>query len=181
MTFSMTHYTKEKSSLLALIDTEVREHKERLLKLQAELSILEQNKALADIGLDQAKVDHAKSLLYVRGTYQKAGQDREFAVKTAINLISNGGSLLFKEFVATKSYASWHGQYLTCEYGMCPRHGTLLFELGLKKEVRAKGLPLDADEIESCLYYLYNIEKIHEAERAATLQTGKEMLSSTNS
>jgi len=47
---------------------------------------------------------------------------------------------------------------------MGPRHGSIIFEIGLTKEARQRDL--SAEETDAAIYYLVNLERIQSAAKA---------------
>lgn len=112
-------------------------------------------------GLDADKVALAETVIYVRGSYAKAGDDRASVLRDAINeLATSDGGRLWRETFGTKSYDRWYGQRSDHPYGYGPRHGSLIFEIGLTRAVRARPQKITPDEIEAAIYYLTHLERI---------------------
>jgi hypothetical protein len=109
-------------------------------------------------------------MIYVRGSFKEAGDDRQYALSKAISaLASYNGGFLWREYVGTKDYADWHGQYVDTPYGMSPTYGYVIFAIGLNQSIRdhrACG-NLTPEEIEACLYYLGALELIQASKAAA--------------
>jgi len=126
-------------------------------------------------GIDLEKVKLAKTILDILGTYAKGGDDRASVKADAIKQLATGVPVreiygdLWRVAFGTKSYDRWHGQRCDCEYGMGPRHGSLIFQIGLRGSVRdaRKHSDLTADEIEAAIYFITNIERIQAAEADA--------------
>lgn len=116
-------------------------------------------------GLDIRKTEIAKTVLYA-GKYANGGDERASVIVDAIKWFATGqaGYLGLKhEYFGTKSYDRWHGQRCDCEYGHGPRHGNIIFSVGLQKDVRSR--ELTDEEKDAAIYFLMNIEKIQEAEK----------------
>lgn len=130
-------------------------------------------------GIDQEKVDLAKTILRVRGSYDKGGDDRASVINDVIKQLSTGvpireiyGDLWRVEF-GTKNYDRWSGQRSDHEYGYGPKHGGIVFSVGLTDNVRKSKShgELTQEEIESAIYYLLNISKIQANEKLAKEQS----------
>lgn len=123
-------------------------------------------KALSDVGhqigcakagLDTDRIANALSLLKVRGSYARAGQDRGSVIRDAVDWLATGKCAAYHQFdqadFGTKSYDRWHGQRSDHEWGG-PRHGSIIFQIGLKDRRRE----MTEDERSDAIYFLLNIE-----------------------
>ena len=116
----------------------------------------------AEAGLDAGKIALAETVIFV-GDYSKGGEERASARADAIQQFSTGKPVgtykdLRREFFGTKNYDRWSGQRCDCEYGMGPRHGSICFQIGMKKDARTRDLT--AEEREAAVYYLVNLEAV---------------------
>jgi len=124
-------------------------------------------------GIDLGKVALAETVVYVSGEYEKAGTDRASCIAAAIKQLATGKadspySDLWCQYLGTKSYDRWNGQRCDCEYGMGPRHGSIIFAIGLTREtLKRDRTDLSPDEIEAAIYYLTNITRIQSARKSA--------------
>lgn len=134
--------------------------------------------ASAEHGLDLEKIALAKTVIYVRGAYERAGEDRASVINDAIKQLATGEPVrqvygdLWQRYFGTKNYDRWSGQRSDHPYFMGPGHGSICFEVGIVESVRDKRKQSDltADEIEAAIYYLTNIPRVQEAERKAASQ-----------
>lgn len=129
-------------------------------------------RATAGAGFDTGKIALARSVLAITGRYAKAGADRSSCLSEAMRQIAGwqeGRTIgMCREFVGTKVYAHWIGQRSDHPYGMGPRHGGIIFSIGLKKSIRIRDpFHLTDAERDACLYYLNAIEKIEDVEAQA--------------
>lgn len=129
---------------------------------------------LASKGIDAAKIDLAKTILVISGTYKGGGSDRASVISSAIKQLATGEGLnheysgLWHNTLGTKSYDRWHGQRSDHPYGYGPKHGSIIFSVGLTKGVREKTFSdIPPEAIEAALYYLSNIEAIEAAKEMA--------------
>lgn len=129
-------------------------------RYQHHIKIVSDRLRLAGSNLDLARIDRAKKVLYTMGSFACAGEDRFGAVDLAKRDVIEGGGWLWKGIRGTKDYDRWHGQGVDCEYGMCPRHGSIIFEIGIPRDRRAQEHKLTPEEIEDALYLLLNIEAV---------------------
>jgi hypothetical protein len=120
-------------------------------------------------GLDTVQIQLAETVMYVRGEYSRAGEEKGSAKADAIKWFATGKSPAYLSlksgYFGTKSYDRWNGQRCDCEYGMGPRHGSIIFEIGLKADARKRDLT-DAER-EACAYYLLNLECVQQTKVAA--------------
>ena len=129
------------------------------------VSDLRAKSKLTSDGLDLQKIDVAMSILMIDGLYANAGDERSSCVADAIKQLASGAPLpfkdLWKEYFGTKRYDGWYGQRSDHPYGYGPRHGSILFRVGLTDNARSrKQSELTSDEVEAAVYYLANIERI---------------------
>lgn len=144
-------------------------------RLRAELAKAQAAIAVSSAGIDLTQVAAAEVVVYVRGAYVEAGSDRATVVRDAIAEIATGEKQgyrgLWFEAFGTKSYAQWHGQRCDNEYGYGPKHGSVIFQVGLRDSVRAREPQALTDaERNACVYYLTNLEQI-QAQRARSVVT----------
>lgn len=123
--------------------------------------------SLLNAGLDTQKVAIARAVIDV-GDYSRRGEDGNGARLDAIDEIAKGGGRLWAETFGVKNYAHWCGQRSDHTYGYCPKHGSVVFGIGLLRTVRLRNPQTLTDaEIEAALYLLINLEQIQSLERSA--------------
>ena len=120
--------------------------------------------------LDLTQIALAESVMYVRGDFKSAGEDREACRTQAVHWFATGESRghygdLRHEYFGTKDYDRWHGQSSDHEYGYGPRHGSIIFCIGLCADARQRNLT-DAEK-EACVYYLLNLTMIQKTQAEA--------------
>ncbi|PYY71211.1 hypothetical protein CRX42_07280 [Pseudomonas jessenii] len=152
---------RRRISLDALISEEIARHKKSIDAFKVELADANRLIAASADGIDVGVLKLAESVIEVRGSYDKAGDDRAYAVQKAIDDLANGAKNLKKAYVGTKQYAHWHGQFVECSYGMGPSHGSVIFSIGIRRS--ELGRDLTDGEIEASLYYLRNLQRIQKA------------------
>ena len=134
--------------------------------------------ASAEQGLDLEKVRLAKTLVYVNGSYDRAGEDRKSVIHDAIRQLATGEPIrqfygdLWSHYFGTKNYDRWSGQRSDHQYGYGPGHGSIVFRVGVVDDVRKTRTQADlsAEEVEAAIYYLTNIKRVQDAEAAAAKQ-----------
>jgi hypothetical protein len=124
-----------------------------------------------NINVDKIKL--AESIMDF-GEWARGGEDRKSVMDDAIMQLTTGLPIrkdycdLWVTYFGTKNYAHWSGQRSDHTYGYGPKHGSTCFSVGLKRAVRdRKPQHLMPDEVDACLYYLMNIERIQAASKAA--------------
>ena len=150
---------REKSEAKKLFESEQNDMAKRLYKMR-------RNLAVDAVGLDRQKINMARDILEVRGSFIGGGDARASVVNDAIRVLIDGTSDLQRNYFGTKSYDRWHGQRCDCEYGFGPRHGSIIFYVGLRPEWRNANL--SSTQIEACVYFLTCIEAIENAEKGVT-------------
>lgn len=140
--------------------------------------------------IDVKKYHLARTVVYTRGWWAKAGTEKSSIITDAIKWFSEGCvrydsgqrnhyKNLFHHYYGTKSYDRWDGQRSDHEYGFGPRHGSIIFQFGLIDDVRKRKNFIEsnsnaADDIqdlitpeerEAVLYYLNNLPKIDAVEQ----------------
>lgn len=134
--------------------------------------------ASAEQGLDLEKVRLAKTVVYVNGSYDRAGDDRASVIHDAIRQLATGEPIrqfygdLWSHYFGTKNYDRWSGQRSDHQYGYGPGHGSIVFRVGVIEDVRKTRTQADltAEEVEAAIYYLTNIKRVQDAEAAAAKQ-----------
>lgn len=129
-------------------------------------------------GINVELIAQAEAVMYVSGLFSQAGSDRARCLSQAIDAVAARGEALLHVYFGTKVYDRWHGQDVQCTYGMVPRHGRIIFEIGLKAAVRARakqpdfdGMPLTEEEADACVYYLSHLQQIQERREAAKVSS----------
>lgn len=168
-------YERRKLEIRSMINEEVQRHRSTLAALAHEYAEAEEAVRMLSTGIDGTKVLLAEHVINVRGTYAKAGSERVQALETAVQELLKGGGRLFQQYFGTKDYDGWHGQFDYHPYGFGPRHGSIIFAIGLQQTVLQHNKVLDEEQIEAAIYYLRNIERIQAAKdgaKAAAAQLG---------
>ena len=170
---NLTELHKEKARLSAEISTLEADTKAKLGKLSLARGEVIRKIKLTQSTIGIAAVDLAYTVIFVRGQYDRAGDDRRGVIDDALHQIATGEKRGYRgldhENFGTKNYASWRGQRCDCSPGCGPKHGSLVFEVGLRREVRERGgvSSLSDDQREAALYLLTHIEAIQKAEAQA--------------
>lgn len=151
---------------VALIDERtkrVADHAAWLKSCDARLKQLGERTALLSNGVDVARVDRALRILQVQGDPTKPVHGSDYdqrrdntrldAVADARRLLTENSNKLRLQYIGVKNYAHFGDQRADCDYNTGPRHGDIVFRIGLTSEARQRDLT--PDEIEDALYFLH--------------------------
>jgi len=170
---NLVEIVKERAKLNARNDRLQRRYQKARSLIDARQSALIEAEALLMNGLDAARINHARDIIRIQGratdichgSYddQNRKHTRRDAVEYAKRVIADGGEKLASEYVGVKNYEGFGDQREDHKYGYGPRHGDIVFSIGLSKQARAR--ELTNSEIEDALYLLNALPEI-EAIRA---------------
>ena len=146
---------EEQKALRKKFDDDLKHLKGKKLLAQRGLSLL-------DRGMDLKQVAIGMDALQIRGTFERGGDARESVVKGAIKELTEGGGILFRDYFGTKSYDRWHGQRSDHEYGFGPKHGSIIFSIGLSASVLKAG-SMTSEQVDAALYVLQHLSSIQSA------------------
>lgn len=160
----------ERDRVAKLKATEAAAWATRLADLDRQIAAQDRIIALAGDGLDLGKIAIAERFLLIRGKIADArvGRDggsataRSEVKRDAILDLAAGGARLGREAFGVKNYEGFGDQRNDSEYGMGPRHGSIVFSIGLAPDARKPDY-LDAEQIEAAVYYLHNLAAIQAA------------------
>lgn len=141
-------------------------HREEAAKREQQLknavSAAREKVLLSSAGLDLAKVKLGSSVLYLSGKFTNSPQRRS-VVQDMIDWLSTGEKRTFvtpeTSYFGVKNYSGFGDQREDHSYGMGPRHGSIVFAVGLKQPRR----DLTDDERDAAIYYLLNIQVAQDA------------------
>ena len=163
---SLTETVAELASLKVQLEVFEKGAQVEVARLRSEIAARQTLLNNIEAGLDSDKIALAQTVLNVRGLYAKAGEDRASVIRDATQWLATGNCAAYRGLdgadFGTKDYDRWHGQRSDHEWGR-PRHGSIIFQVGLKDRKRV----LTADEREAAIYYLLNLERAQAAEQAA--------------
>lgn len=144
------------------IESAAKTHEENLKNLNMRLVQLRERLNYSKASLDQEKVRSGLSVVSITG--RLSSQVRRDAVGDAINALASGGNVLKKRFIGVKNYSSFGDQRCDCEYGFGPKHGHIVFKVGLTTDCRQV---ITGDQVEAAIYVLLNIDEVLKAEELA--------------
>ncbi|MGC6389693.1 hypothetical protein ACMV8I_18810 [Ewingella sp. S1.OA.A_B6] len=161
LTLSKKHLETERESLRDLYERESKRIARELVKITEQLNFV-------SAGLDEDLLKLGMSVVSFGDL--KGNSERRGCVTDAINDLAAGGKTLSEKYFGTKDYAHWSDQREDHEYGYGPRHGSIVFKVGLTNDALAKFLRggLTEGDIESAIYCLMNIDEINRQKKAAS-------------
>jgi len=142
------------------IKTKTKEYKETLESMNAELKTLEDELKMRYEGIQPDYIKIAREVLYVDGIEHLGEGETRSCVSDAVQDILDGFKKLKREYFGAKNYDRWVGQRSDHEYGYGPRHGSIIFKIGLTTEYRNAVEQITEEQINACLYYLRNLDKL---------------------
>lgn len=141
--------------------------------LKTRISVLEKSRNVVSDGLDLGLIQTAEACMRFVGNpgevrlgshgSQYTATARQGAIADAIKAIASSDDPLCKEYIGVKNYEGFGDQRSDSEYGMGPRHGSIVFSIG--RENRKE--KLTEDQRNACIYYLMNWQKIYSARNKA--------------
>lgn len=142
--------------------------------LESRLKALCTDEAVLCAGFDVERIKRARDLVTIRGRVsdvrhgaypdQRRDSVRPSALNDAVVEIAKGGGRLLSEFIGVKNYDHFGDQRSDHQYGYGPRHGNIVFSIGLRHPDKT---PLTPDQIEDALYFLKMLPGIESAEAKA--------------
>jgi hypothetical protein len=152
-------------------------HAAFLKATDSELAQLADAETLIVGGIDYERLDRARTIISVQGEVTKTvlssphGGERyghgvrATALAEAKADLANGGDKIGRCYFGVKNYDGFGDQRNDSEYGMGPRHGSIVFSIGLTPALRQRvrtGPALEDHEIEDALYLLSSLPKIEQ-------------------
>lgn len=127
---------------------EISRHKRFLEEVDREIAEAKHHLELVEAGLAPEMIETAEKIIFISGDTKMAAGG---ALEDAINDVAAGFDKLRKECIGAKRYDRFH-QRCDVEYGFGPKHGTIVFAVGMTDECR--GQSFTPEEIEACVRYL---------------------------
>lgn len=121
-------------------------YEQKMKETQASIAVLERQKALKLSDFDTSKIEVAEAILEIKGS-----QFDVTVVRDAIQDVLQGTPHMATMYFGSKDYDCFSHQRSDHNYFMGPRHGTIVYSIGLKKPYRTG---LSKEQQESCVYYL---------------------------
>ena len=140
---------------------EIDRHAKELSRIEEGLLELNKKVKLIASHFDPQKIERGKNVVEIKG--QVFPGERQKVVQDAIIQMTRGGGALHHEYFATKNYDRFIDQRSDTDYGYCPKHGIIVFSIGITRQFRQRTLL--PEQVEDAVYYLKNLSKIQAAER----------------
>lgn len=157
-TSSLAQASSQIKELRTALATENKRHKEETERISAELAKWQEAGALLLANIGPERVAHGREVIRVRGTWTGSVAQKRL-VSHACEEVAAGGGKLKGVFFGLKDYDRFHEQREDHNYGMGPRHGHIVFAIGLLK----RDVELTPVEVEDALYYLGNLDAVQKA------------------
>lgn len=152
---TLAHLTKQRQELVAKIALLEKSYAESRDALAFELSECDRTKEMILLGVDMTKIELGEHVLSIQVTGPLAGEDTYVIDAVLSELATSGGEALFRSYLGTKNYSGWsHQACHWMEYGMGPKHGTIVFRIAISRPLKESPRALTADEIEAAMYLL---------------------------
>lgn len=150
------------------------DHNRYMAANTAALKKLHEDEALIVGGIDLARAERGRAVIDVYGRLNdvRRGFDgngagvRNALLSEAKADLALGGERISARYFGVKNYDGFGDQRTDCEYGMGPRHGSIVFSIGLTRALRDRirtGPHLELEEIEDALYLLSALPAIEQA------------------
>ena len=164
---NLTQTVREMHDLRAKLKAHEEAAAAQSASIRREISVRAKIMETATEGLDPSKVGLAETVLRIRGSYARGGEDRASVIQDAIRQIATGQparqtySDLWVTYLGTKNYAHWQGQRCDGPYGTGPKHGWVVFAVEFTGTIRKRDTKeLTPDEAEAAIYYLTNLQRV---------------------
>jgi hypothetical protein len=119
-------------------------------KLQSKINLASNEEILE-------KIENVKDVLLLKGLKYSGRGDTESRLKEAIRTFSLEPKFFSTDYIGCKNYDRWTCQGVQFKYGMGPRHGSVVFEIGLKRDYRRIDIEEYIDDILSVLNYVQSL------------------------
>lgn len=146
---SLADLVNEAAALRADREEAIKRHDRLMHQIDTKLSENALQQKALRFGVTTETLALARSVISVRGT-GALGSNRKGVVRDAMDALANGGGALHSRFFGTKNYDGWIDQRCDCNYGYGPKHGSIVFSVGLVKP----NTELSQEQIEAALLVL---------------------------
>lgn len=130
----------------------INEFEQKNENLNTEIANLERLKKMGLNNIDLNKISIAETILEFRNGFKRK---HEKVIKIAINDVVKNFEQMRKDYFGIKDYSGFVGQEVQCHYNYGPKHGYVVFSIGIKKDVRQK--EFTDEEKDACVYYLNHL------------------------
>jgi hypothetical protein len=113
------------------ISNEKKRHEDEMGKFNKKLEYYNHIKSMLMNNIDANKVENAKKFIRTEGVRNHFDGDASSQLAKAKQDVIDDFKILRREYIACKNYDRFIGQGLECQYGYGPRHGYVVFRIGL--------------------------------------------------
>lgn len=146
----------------AVVD-EKKRHEKQIAGLKKDVSLVEDERFHAIAGTEpevRNLATHVVEVGWVRNERHNEFDQR--VVDAAIADLTAGATILREQYIGVKNYEGFIHQREDHKYGFGPRHGSIVFSVGLTQAARkrlADGGELTNEETDAVIVYLHNLVK----------------------
>lgn len=157
---------KERGSLIDERARHMAEHSAWIAKCDARINELSERAVALSAGVDLERIDRARKVLFVEGdctvaAHKDVRDSRASAIASAKQQLAENVAKLQETYIGVKNYAGFGDQREDHKYGYGPKHGHIVFRIGLTTEARRRDL--SGEEIEDALYMLHILPALAKA------------------
>lgn len=164
--YNLTAAHRRLLELRILHGDEMERHRKAIHEIDRERLLMLRNIEECSAGLDPKKIAIAEAVLQIRGQFGNGAGDTQSVIDAAISdLATTGGTAMQETQFAVKNYDRWERQRSDHSYGCGPRHGSIVFAVGLHPHYRT--VAPSAGAIEAAIYYLGCLPRIEQARKEA--------------
>lgn len=132
-------------------------------RLDAEIQELLRLESVGQNGADLEKVQIAEGILRIGGDpFGRVNGEYTTIADLAVVDVAENFVKMRKQYFGNKRYSGYY-QRCNCEYGMGPRHGSIVDRIELKDRARE----YTDEEKDACIYYIKNYKEISELEKVS--------------
>lgn len=168
---TLAEIEKERSQITSEIAGQRTAFDEAVRVSNLRLGVLAEAEQIILAGIDQERIERGRAVIDIRGRLlgHRVGERgdgrgaRMTALADARKDVALGAPRLKSEYVGIKNYDGFGDQRSDHRYGYGPRHGSIVFSIGLNREIVRSGASLSPAQVEDALYLLANLAAIEAA------------------
>lgn len=131
-----------------------KEYKQKIKEQDYLISSLTHKKNIIMNDYNLEKIENAKRFLYTEGCKKNFYGEASSMLMKVIQDVIDGCKTLLNQYMGCKNYASFIGQGIICDYGMCPSHGSVVMRIGTTSKFREKEIIPTENDYSDMLYFL---------------------------
>lgn len=166
---NLSEIIRERVAINSSIETRQKDFMAWLEQQRQRLTVLAHDESLLAAGVDAERIEHGLHVIYVHGDYSKPVTGRGYTesdrrstlVADAKADLAHGAPKLKRGYFGVKNYSGFGDQREDHDYGLGPRHGSIVFSIGLTQAARKD--ELTQERIEDALYVLANLDHLNKA------------------